>query len=634
MVGPGPSPRGGLSHPDFGLAPLSTLTGHPQQNPAIHPVALAGEPRAQPQPSNLNRTPRAGQYASIDHNGGNGMFEAIKLGRRVDKETFNTQQEELRTQLLLVQRELRQTDIPVIILIAGVEGAGKGEVVNRLYEWLDARGLQSFAYWDETDEERLRPRYWRFWRSLPPRGEMAILFGGWYLAPLEHRIHNLCNDAELDGELNRIVDFERMLIQDGALVVKFWFHLSEPEQDARLKELKRDEHSQWRMLPQKGNQKEHYAHFEYVAERMIRHTDRGISPWYLIEAGDRRYRDLTMGKTLLRAIKERLSEPPPIEPPHTACQLALPDSPEAQVTVLDHLDLEQKLALDIYRSELIKLQQELNGLCWEAYKRRRSLVIVFEGADAGGKGGAIRRFTNAIDARLYRAIPIAAPTDEEKAHHYLWRFWRHIPRAGYISIFDRSWYGRVLVERIEGFATEAEWRRAYDEINQFEEQLVESGVVLCKFWLQVSDEEQLRRFKDREAVPYKKYKITAEDWRNRDKAPLYRIAVNDMVVYTSTESASWTLVEADDKPFARIKVLTTLRDAIRAALKDDSFADPGGYLPCGKPLAKDKTSNGTLTAPDQPDPARTAGNGKGKVKSAKVKNTREKCAKRTNNGKS
>jgi len=530
------------------------------------------------------------------------MFEAIKLGRKVDKETFNTEQEELRTQLLLVQRELRQTDIPVIILISGVEGAGKGEVVNRLHEWLDARGLQSHAYWDETDEERQRPRYWRFWRSMPPRGEMAILFGGWYLAPMEHRVHNLCNDIELDGELNRIVDFERMLIHDGALIVKFWFHLSEEDQKLRLKELVRDDHSRWKMLPEKGKQREHYAHFEYVAERMIRHTDRGIAPWYLIEAGDRRYRDLTMGKTLLHAIKRRLSEPPPMEPPATAGQLELPGSPEAQITVLDHLDLGQKLALDLYRNELARLQTELNGICWEAYKRGRSIVLVFEGADAGGKGGAIRRFTNAIDARLYRAIPIAAPTDEEKAHHYLWRFWRHIPRAGYITIFDRSWYGRVLVERIEGFATEAEWRRAYEEINQFEEQLVESGVILFKFWLQVSAEEQLSRFKDREAVPYKQYKITDEDWRNRDKAPQYRLAVNDMVVYTSTESASWTLIEGDDKPFARVKILQTLRDGVRAALDNGSFSGPTGQNPCGKALPKTENSPVAKVEAEKPAP--------------------------------
>jgi polyphosphate:AMP phosphotransferase len=510
------------------------------------------------------------------------MFEATKVGRKVDKATFKKQQEELRTQLLLVQHELRQIDSSVVVIVSGVEGAGKGEVVNRLNEWLDTRGVQTFAFWDETDEERQRPRYWRFWRTLPPRGEMAILFGGWYLAPIEHRVTGKCNDAELDAELNRIVDFERMLIQDGAVIVKFWFHLSEKDQKARLKELSRDDRSRWKMLPQKGKFHEHYDHFEYVAERIIRHTDRGASPWYLIEAEDRRYRDLTVGKTLLRAIKQRLSEPPPMEPPSSSGNLDLPEVPSAQITVLDQLDLIQSLSREIYKHELRKLQDELNDLCWDAYKQKRSIVLVFEGMDAGGKGGAIRRFTSAIDARLYRAIPVAAPTDEEKAHHYLWRFWRHIPRAGFITIYDRSWYGRVLVERVEGFATDAEWRRAYSEINQFEEQLVESGVILFKFWLQVSQDEQLRRFKDREQVPYKRYKITDEDWRNREKWPQYKAAVNDMVVHTSTDSASWTLVEGDDKPFARIKVLKTLRDGLKKALADEDFNLESGYIPCGR----------------------------------------------------
>jgi polyphosphate kinase 2 (PPK2 family) len=231
---------------------------------------------------------------------------------------------------------------------------------------------------------------------------------------------------------------------------------------------------------------------------------------------------------------------------------------------------------------LRRLQNEINELCWEAYNRERSVVAVFEGVDAGGKGGAIRRFTNAIDARLYRTIPIAAPTDEENAHHYLWRFWRHIPRAGYITLYDRSWYGRVLVERVEGFATDNEWRRAYAEINQFEDQLTESGVILFKFWLQVSEEEQLRRFKDREKVPYKRFKITEEDWRNREKWPQYKAAVNDMIAHTSTESASWTLVEGDDKPYARIKVLRTLCDGIRDALARSDPRRTSGYIPCGQ----------------------------------------------------
>ena len=509
------------------------------------------------------------------------MFEATKVGRTVSKQDFKEQQDELRTQLLEIQRELRQSDIPVIVLVSGVEGAGKGEVVNRLNEWLDTRGLQSFAFWGLSDEEKERPRWWRFWRSLPPRGEISMLFGGWYLAPIEHRFKGICNDAELDAELARIANFERMITHDGALIVKFWFHLSEKDQKRRLKELARDDRSRWKMLPQKSKFSEQYAQFEHIAERVIRQTDRGSAPWYLIEAEDDRYRDLAVGKTLLHAIKSRLSQPLPMEPPSSSGDVELPKVPSARVTVLDQLNMDKKLERAQYKAELKSLQAEMNELAWKAYKKKRSVVLMFEGVDAGGKGGAIRRITSAIDARLYRVIPVAAPTDEEKAHHYLWRFWRHLPRAGYLTIYDRSWYGRVLVERVEGFATEQEWRRAYAEINEFEEQLVESGVVLMKFWLHISQEEQLKRFKDREAVPYKQYKITDEDWRNREKWPQYKDAVNEMVVRTSTESAAWTLVEGNDKPYARIKVLRTVCETIKEALKKDPCDVETGYVPCG-----------------------------------------------------
>ncbi len=497
------------------------------------------------------------------------MFEATKVGRSVSKSAFKEQHDDLRTQLLEAQRELRSAQIPVVVLIAGVEAAGKGEVVNRLNEWLDTRGVQTFAFWDLSDEERERPRYWRFWRSLPPRGELAILFGGWYQAPIEDRFHEHCDDSILAAELNRIVDFERMLTHDGCLVLKFWFHLSEKDQKRRLKKLSRDDRSRWKMLPEKAQFSEHYRRFERVAERVLRHTDRGIAPWYLIEAADERYRDLTVGKTLLQAMRSRIKRPLPMEPSPTADPLDLPETAEAQITLLDQLDLEQKLGRDFYKRELKRLQSEINELAWKAYKQQRSTVLVFEGVDAGGKGGAIRRITSAVDARLYRTIPIAAPTDEEKAHHYLWRFWRHIPRAGHMIIYDRSWYGRVLVERVEGFASDDEWRRAYTEINDFEEQLVEHGAILLKFWLHISQEEQLRRFEDRANTPYKQYKITDEDWRNREQWPRYKIAVNEMVARTSTESAPWTLIEGDNKPFARIKVLQTICDHLSAALTTD-----------------------------------------------------------------
>lgn len=508
------------------------------------------------------------------------MFEATKVGRTVSKEDFKEQQEELRTQLLAVQRELRLTDVPVIVIISGVEAAGKGEVVNRLDGWLDARGVQVFAFWDETDEERARPRFWRFWRALPPRGEISILFGGWYMTPIEHRFQGHCSDVELDAELNRIVEFERMLIQDGALIVKFWLHLSESHQKIRLKELSRDDRSRWKMVPTKAKFSEHYQAFERVAERVILHTDRGISPWYLIEAEDRRYRDLTVGKTLLHAIRARLSEPAPEDRGTAAGSPELPTGASARITLLDQLDLSLSLPPDQYKKELKALKAELNELAWQAYNRKRSTVLVFEGMDAGGKGGAIRRIANTIDARLYQAIRVAAPTDEEKAHHYLWRFWRHVPRAGYITIYDRSWYGRVLVERVEGFASDAEWRSAYSEINRFEEQLVDSGIILLKFWIQISQDEQLRRFKEREAVAYKRHKITDEDWRNREKWTQYKEAVNEMVVRTSTKYAAWSLVEGDNKPYARIKVLRTICESLKTALMSDQTRAPG-YLPCG-----------------------------------------------------
>lgn len=496
------------------------------------------------------------------------MFEAAKVGRKVNKADFKTQVPELRTELLAVQRALRASDTPVIVIVSGVEAAGKGEVVNRLIEWLDTRGLQTHAYWGESDEERERPRYWRFWRTMPPRGEIAIMFGSWYMSPLNDRVRKRINDAELDDELNRIAAFERMLTEDGALVVKFWFHLPEKEQRKRLKQLKRNDRSRWRMAPKLSNLTDHYRHFESIAERLIRLTDTGIAPWYQIEATDRRYRDLTVGRTLLESIRTRLNSPAAVCVDDISHAPSPPLSAEAQITVLDKVNLGRKLDREIYKSELKQLQPELNGLAWKAYGRGRSSVLVFEGVDAGGKGGAIRRITQSIDARLYRTIPVAAPTDEEKAQHYLWRFWRQIPRAGRVTIYDRSWYGRVLVERVEGFASDEEWRRAYAEINDFEEQLVESGAILLKFWLHIDQDEQLHRFKQREETSYKRHKITDEDWRNREKWDGYKSAVNEMVIRTSTEYAPWTLIPGNDKLYARINVLETVCDRLRSALSD------------------------------------------------------------------
>ncbi|MDZ7749774.1 MAG: polyphosphate:AMP phosphotransferase [Halofilum sp. (in: g-proteobacteria)] len=502
------------------------------------------------------------------------MFEVAKIGRKVSREAFRDEVPDLRVRLLEAQKEIEEQGIAVIVVIAGMEGAGKGEVVNRLNTWLDSRGIRVHAFWDLTEEDLERPRYWRYWRAMPPRGRIAVLFGGWYLEPIERRYFDQYDDAELEHELRRVRELERMLVEDGILLVKFWYHFSRQAQRKRLKKLSRDDRSRWKMLPGTASDLSgHYHRFEHVADQLIRHTDTGRAPWHVVEAADPLYRDLTTGRTLLGAMEQRLADaatPVPAEPAQAATGAGdadLPADPDARVTLLERLDLGQALDKPGYRRRLAALQRDLNELAWSAYEQRRAVVAVFEGVDAAGKGGAIRRVTQALDARLYRAVSTGAPSDEERAYHYLWRFWRQIPRAGYMTIFDRSWYGRVLVERVEGLTPAARWRRAFMEINDFEDQLCEHGVILVKFWLQISREEQLERFRARENTPYKAYKITAEDWHNRDRWDAYRIAVNEMLERTSTERAPWTLVAAEDKRHARVQVLTTLIDAMAAQLE-------------------------------------------------------------------
>lgn len=507
------------------------------------------------------------------------MFATAKIGRSLSKAAYKAEVEELRTQLLEAQLALREKQVPVYVIIAGIEGAGKGEVVNRLDEWLDARGVNVYAFWEETDEERLRPRAWRFWRAMPRRGEIGIFFGGWYLHPIEQRFSRLWDDADLDQCLRSTREMERMLINDGAVIVKCWYHFSEKVQRRRLKALARSDRSRWKMLPKKSKFSEQYIRFEDVADRVVRGTDIGRAPWHIIEATDHRYRDMTTGRILLHAMQEALAQSPVADrrvddsPPKLNGDL-LPEAAEARITLLDRVDLAQTINRDYYRKRLDELQAELNDLAWKAYTRDISTVLVFEGVDAAGKGGAIRRVTQAVDARLREVIPIAAPTDEEIAHHYLWRFWRHIPRAGRMTVFDRSWYGRVLVERVEGFTSHANWARAYLEINDFEEQLTRAGIIVQKFWLQISKEEQLARFEARANTPYKAYKITDEDWRNREKWDEYRTAVNEMLARTSAKHAPWNLIAGNDKRFARIQVLEIVTDALREALKSRQSKTP------------------------------------------------------------
>ena len=491
------------------------------------------------------------------------MFESAEIGRSIDKETFEAEAPALREALLDAQYELQQQGrFAVLILINGIEGAGKGETVKLLNEWMDARLIQVNTFDQQTDEELARPPAWRYWRQLPPKGRIGIFFGNWYSQMLQGRVHGRIKNAVLDQAIDTTLGLERMLCDEGTLIFKFWFHLSKQQMKARLKALQDDPLHSWRISPLDWQQSKTYDKFVRVGERVLRRTSRDYAPWYVVEGVDEYYRSLTVGRILLDGLQAALkAKARPVPHPHAAPLTSSLD----ERGLIDSLDMTQALDKDSYNEQLVVEQARLSSLMRDKRMRRHSLIAVFEGNDAAGKGGAIRRVIGALDPRQYRIVPVAAPTEEERAQPYLWRFWRHIPPRGKFTVFDRSWYGRVLVERVEGFCTTGDWLRAYGEINDFEEQLSEAGVVLVKFWLSIDQQTQLERFKAREQIPFKRFKITEEDWRNREKWPLYRDAVGDMVDRTSTEIAPWTLVEANDKRFARIKVLRTINEALEAA---------------------------------------------------------------------
>jgi len=504
------------------------------------------------------------------------VFEAAELGRKIPKSQYKKLAPVLRAELLEVQQRLRDAPFPVIVVFAGVDGAGKGETVNLLNAWMDPRWIVTRAFGPSSDEEQERPEYWRFWRELPARGRIGLFLSSWYSEPVLDRVHRRVKAARFEERLNRMVDFEQTLADDGALILKFWMHLGRQAQRKRLKALEKDPLTRWRVTKREWKHWRLYDRFVAAAEQTIRHTSRGNAPWTIVEGGDPDYRELQVGTVLRDAIRQRLDErgvPVGATNPAASAKGAGRRQPIAAAlaatpSILSSLDMSPQVPKK-KAGRLIEMQQgRLNGLQRKAGPRGISTILLFEGWDAAGKGGAIRRVTAALDARSCQVIPIAAPTDEERSHHYLWRFWRHLPRAGRLTIFDRSWYGRVLVERVEGLASEAEWRRAYAEINQFEDQLVEHGIVLAKYWLHITSDEQLRRFKAREQTPHKRWKLTDEDWRNREKWPLYERAVNEMVERTSTRTAPWTLVEGNDKSYARIKVLETVCDRLEAALDE------------------------------------------------------------------
>lgn len=495
------------------------------------------------------------------------MFEVAELGHTVEKSVYKDKSAQLRTRLLTVQSALQNYPFPVIIIISGVDGGGKGEVINRLNGWLDAHYMRTIALGESTDEERERPKFWRYWRTLPAKGTIGLYVGSWYSDPIAQRVYQKIDDNGLQAELLQINQLEQLLSDDNALIIKCWLHLKKEAQIKRLKALAKDPATKWRVTDKDRQHLGMYDAFIGVAEQVLTETSKAYAPWLIVEGSDIRYSSLTVGQHILERIEHHIQQYNEASAASNGREKALSSQVE-QYNLLDALDLSLKLSKSDYKKQLEKYQGKLNELTRHAWAAKRSSLLVFEGWDAAGKGGAIRRLTEAMDARHYQVIPIAAPTDEERAHHYLWRFWRHIPRAGQITIYDRSWYGRVLVERVEGLAKINEWQRAYSEIVNFEEALLAHGIVILKFWLHIDHDEQMQRFKSREQISFKQFKITEEDYRNREKWDDYQKAVNEMIARTSTSKSPWLLIEANDKNYARIKIIKAYCDRLEKMLDE------------------------------------------------------------------
>jgi polyphosphate:AMP phosphotransferase len=489
------------------------------------------------------------------------MFESVELDHAIDKARFEEEYPNLRTEFLDAQFDLIESKrFPVILLVAGMEGTGVIDALTSAQKVLDSRHVVTFALDEPTQEELERPHMWRFWRVLPPKGEMGVYVGSWYTAPFTDRVLDKISEAEFEQQLDAIKRFEAMLAAEGALILKIWLHLSKDDQKKSLKKLEKDDRTKWRIEESPWGGSKRYKEVQSAAGHMMRVTGTDQAPWIPVNAANRYYRSLMVGKTILNAVRTRLDQEQPVEVSAVTAPVNIPDVD--QKTLLSTLDLSLKLEKEDYKKQLSHYQDRLNELVWSKKFKKRSLVLVFEGNDAAGKGGSIRRVIEFLDPRRYRVNQFAAPTDEEKAQPYLWRFWRRLPRRSHIAIFDRSWYGRVLVERVEGFCSEADWRRAYSEINDFESELASAGTIVIKFWLAIDKDEQTQRFKAREETDYKQYKITDEDWRNREKWDEYADAVCDMIDHTGTSEAPWVLVEANDKFYARVKVLKTLCEQI------------------------------------------------------------------------
>lgn len=487
----------------------------------------------------------------------------LKDWNKVDKpsdEELAKRLEEARASLIAKQVQIKDSKLPVIVLLEGWGAAGKGSVLGKVIKNLDPRFFKVETMRTVTDDENRKPFLYRHFSRIPEAGKFTFFDGGWMNEVTREYFMGQIDKETYHNRLVSIKRFERQLTDNGYLVLKFFFHIDEKEQKNRLDDLMKDKNTKWRVSVADMWQNKHYDKCVKVFDSFLENTNQSTDPWYLINSKSKKWAELQMLEIMNKGIETALANS------KQAVQILQNPFPLKTIPKLADVKLDKKLTDEEYDKQLNQLQKRLGELHNELYRKKIPVVIAYEGWDAAGKGGNIKRIASALDPRGYEVFPIASPEPHEKARHFLWRFWTRLPKKGHVAIFDRTWYGRVMVERIEGFCTENDWQRAYNEINEFEKELYDWGAVIIKFWVHIDKDTQLERFTLRQNTPEKQWKITDEDWRNRDKWDEYEVAVDEMLQKTNTEYAPWCILESNDKKYARIKALKTVIKEIEKRL--------------------------------------------------------------------
>ncbi|VCU71734.1 thymidylate kinase [Pigmentiphaga humi] len=489
------------------------------------------------------------------------MFQQAELDPVLADAEYKRREPALRIALLQSQYDLlRKRDRALLVVVAGVDGAGKGSAINQLNEWMDPRHIRTLAFGDPSADEAQRPPMWRYWNALPALGQTGIVFGSWYAPLFLEAARKKPDMNRIEAMAAEIARFEAMLAGERVQVLKLWYHLSREAQAARIQSQLANPATAWRVSEADLEVPRKFKRLRAAGQIVLESTHTPHAPWRVVPSANERLRTIETAGAVLEALRRKLPAAPRKPPAIPGAQ-----SGHGEAPALEPVPDARKLDDGVYERQLAAWQARLSAQVRRKRFRKRSLVLVFEGVDAAGKGGAIRRVAHALDVRDLEIVPISAPSDDERAHPYLWRFWRHLPLHGRVCIFDRSWYGRVLVERVDGLIPPATWKRAYVEINDFEEQLRRGGAVVIKFWLAISRDEQLRRFHERRDSPFKQFKLTPDDWRNRRKWDDYAQAAQDMLARTDTAHAPWVVVATDDKRAARLLVLEHIVQALEEA---------------------------------------------------------------------